>query len=295
MDRLKQFHTWVSSLSPIQQAYTVAGLGISLQYTLSALSYFALLPDVAGVSLTGVMKNSTYMIPGFLAVFFTFYFEGYSGLKRIFRPYLVVLVNPIYWLVASLILVPILYLSLFLNGLLPGGETKSYLMTLPTWEEIKFYSPLFIKVAICDELFWIGFVYPRMLQAGYSPLKASLAIGILWGADYVPFLFTGFFIAQGLNLPALLLGWFSLTPIYIWLYHRTGSAIIILVFNLFMQFLFTAIPILPKVIGDNSGVVMGNLICLLSGFLLWYFAPSGKKEPLPVKQDELIIKAERTV
>jgi hypothetical protein len=91
-------------------------------------------------------------------------------------------------------------------------------------------------------------------------------------------LFTNFFIASGLNVPNILLGWFSLTPIYIWLYNRTKSALIVVFFNLCMHFLFTAIPVLPQATGDNTAVAMINLVCMVVGFSLWYLFPKEKLE-----------------
>lgn len=266
----------IKRLSPIQQAYCLAALGLSLQYTLSTLVYLNLLPDIGGKSLNGATKNSTYMIPGVLAILGTFYFEGKEGLKRLTNAYLRIPLNPLWWILAAGLLIPILFTSLHLNDLFYQKNFTFYTMTLPTWGDIRNYTPLFIQVAICDELFWIGYIYPRLLSGGYSPLKSALAIGILWGLDYLPFLFTNFFIAAGLNGPNILLGWFSLTPIYIWLYHKTKSAIIIVFFNICMQFLFTAIPVLPQATGDNKAAAMANLVCLTVGFSLWYLFPKEK-------------------
>jgi len=278
MTFISNTHGRLTSLTPVQQAYLVVAIGLGAQYLLSTLAYLKLLPVVAGVDLAGVTKNSTYMIPGILAIVGTFFFEGKGGLKRIFAPYRIFAVKPFYWVIAAFLLIPILFFALLLDDLIYGRGLNLYVMTLPTGEEIMGYAPMFLKVAICDELFWIGFVYPRLLNAGFSPLKASLAIGLFWGADYIPFFFTQFFIASGLNMPNILLGWFSLTPIYIWLYHRTGSAIVVLVFNVFMQFLFTAVPILPQSTGDNAGVAMANVVCLAVGLFLWWYAPEGKKD-----------------
>jgi Type II CAAX prenyl endopeptidase Rce1-like len=268
----------LKKLSPVQQAYCLAGLGLSLQYTLSTLAYLELLPDMAGKSLNGFTKNHTYVIPGVLAIFGTVYYEGMNGIKRITKPYMQVPLNPLWWIIAAGCLIPILFASLHLNDLLYQKNFTLYTMTFPSWDEIRTYTPIFIQVAMCDELFWIGFIYPRLLSAGYSPLKSALAIGILWGLDYLPFLFTDFFIAAGLNGPNILLGWFSLTPIYIWLYHKTKSAILIVFFNVCMQFLFTAIPVLPQATGDNKVVAMANFVCLIVGFALWYLFPKEKNK-----------------
>ena len=266
----------------MNQVYLVVALVILSQYSLNYLSYYDLMPDILGISLNGITKNTSYIIPGTMAILGTLYFESFRDLKRILYPYLIIPKNPVYWIIACWIMIPTLYVALWLNDILYGRELILHVTDWPTWEVIKFNTPLFLNVAISDELFWIGFILPRLLYCGFSPLKASLAIGIFWGLDYVPFLWTDFLVSPGLNAPNLILGWFSLTPIYVWLYYRTGSAIIVLVFNLFMQFLYTAIPILPLVTGDNTGAAMANLVCFLTGLLIWKIAPTTNRtfEPL---------------
>ena len=281
MEKLQRIVSWVRELSSLQQAYLVAALSLSTSYLFNTLAYLNVLPVLGGIHWSGVTKNSTYLIPGFMAITATLFFEGRAGLKRIFRPYLKFRFNLFYWVFAALILIPILYMALLLDDLFYFRGFNAHSMALPTWETVRFYAPQFLRVAVCDELFWIGFIYPRMVQAGYSPFKASLAIGLLWGAAYVPFIFTQFFIAAGLNMPNLLLGWFSLTPLYVWLYYRTGSALVVLLFNVCMQFLFTAIPVLPHATGDNQATAMANLVCLAFGFLLWRCFPNTRQAALP--------------
>jgi hypothetical protein len=284
MEMLQRAVSWARGLPLLQQAYLIAAISLSAQYILSALAYHHVLPVLWGIDWSGVTKNSTYLINGIVAITATYFYEGGDGLKRIFRPFLKVGFNPFYWFFAALILIPILYLTLLLDDLLYFRGLNFHPMTLPSWETITHYSPQFLRVAVSDELFWIGFIYPRMVQSGYSSLRASLVIGLLWGAVYVPFFFTQFFVASGLNMPNILLGWFSLTPLYIWLYYRTGSALVVLLFNLFMQFLFTAIPVLPHATGDNQATAMANLVCLVFGLLLWkYFPHTRLPSPQPIK------------
>lgn len=281
MEMFQRVANWARGLPPLHQAYLIAAISLSAQYLFSFLAYFKVFPVLWGVNWSGVIKNSTYLINGVLAVTLCYFLEGSNGLKRIFRPFLKVGINPFYWFFAALILIPILYLTLLLDDLFYFRGFIAHPMTLPTWETIAHYAPQFLRVAVCDELFWIGVIYPRMVQGGYSPLKASLAIGLLWGGVYVPFFFTQFFVASGLNMPNILLGWFSLTPLYVWLYYRTGSALVVLLFNLFMQFLFTAIPVLPHATGDNQATAMSNIVCLVFGLLLWKFFPNTRVKHAP--------------
>jgi hypothetical protein len=94
--------------------------------------------------------------------------------------------------------------------------------------------------------------------------------------DYLPFLFTGFFLSPGLNAPNLIFGWLAIAPLYIWLYQKTASAIIIVYFNVIMQFTFNTIPVLPVDSGDNSAAAMVNLVLLGTGFMIWHIFPPDK-------------------
>lgn len=263
-------------LQPIQQVYCLVLLGLVLQYAFSALTFLDLLPEIAGKSLNGITKNSTYMIPGLLAIAGTWFFEGKDGLGRIAKPYSRIPLIPGWWIFAATCMMPILLLSLWLDQVLLQEELAVPTFRFPSWEDINIYTPMFAKVAISDELFWIGFVYPRLLQAGYSPVKASLSIGVFWGLDYLPFLFTQFFVAPGLSASSIVLGWFALTPLYVWIYHRTRSAVLLVFFNVCMQYSYSILPILPILPSssqDNSTVAMANLVSLVFGLVLWWALP----------------------
>ena len=271
---------WLDRVTPVQQAYGLAAVAIFLQYLMSSLAYAQVFPDVLGKSLNKFIRNSTYMIPGILAVSAVFYFEGRAGLKRIFKPYLKVAINPGWFLLAMTMMFPILWLALVLQQLLEGGPVTWVVLTWPTRQELIDYTPLFIRVAVSDELFWIGFIYPRLLMGGYSRVKAGLTVGLLWGLDYLPFILTGFFVAPGLSGSSMVLGWFALAPLYIWLYHKTGSATLLVLFNVCMQYAYNILPVLPSAAGDNSEVAMGNFVTFCVGMLLWRWFPKGDPSAL---------------
>ena len=212
MKAIKNLLSACQQMSPATQAYALVGICLVLQYSLNALAYFGLFPDIAGKSLNGAIKNLAYLLPGTLAIAGVIFFEGKNGLVRVIRPYFVIPMNPLWWLIAGAVLIPPLFLALHLNDLLYQKPFTVYQFSPPSGEEILHYSPRFAQVAISDELFWIGFIYPRLLSAGYSHLKSSLVIGTLWGMDYLPFLFTEFFLSPGLNAPNLIFGWLSHRP-----------------------------------------------------------------------------------
>lgn len=266
-------------ISPFNQAMLGVFICLALQYSLNSLAYLELFPNIYGKSLNGVVKNTSYIIPGFLAVLLVFTFEGTNGIRRILTPYSK-LAHPLWFVFAGTCLIIPLYLALFLDDViyktLLNEAFGSYEFIWPLWHDIVKYTPTFVFVAISDELFWIGFIYPRLISSGLKPLKASLLIGFLWGLDYLPFLFTEFFLSPGLNAPNLVFGWFAVAPLYIWLYHMTHSALIIVFFNVCMQFLYNAIPVLPINAGDNTEAATANITVLLFGILLWKLTKTGR-------------------
>ena len=265
----------LQSLSPLQQAYAWAALAMALQYLFSTLAYAQVFPDIAGKSLNGIIKNSTYLIPGILAVIGVWLFEGRNGIARIFKPYLKLTVRPWWFMLAGAIMLPILLLALMLVQLLNQPVIDLPAPVWPSLEEFIRTTPMLVQVAISDELFWIGFIYPRLVGGGYSRVKAALVIGVLWGMDYLPFILTGFFVAPGLSASSMVLGWFALAPVYIWFYHKTGSATLLVFFNVSMQYSYNILPVLPGVTGSNMEVAMANLVTFIAGMLLWWLYPRG--------------------
>jgi Type II CAAX prenyl endopeptidase Rce1-like len=169
---------------------------------------------------------------------------------------------------------PLIVLAIPLNDWISG---TNIVIDRPHWIGFQLISKdiaLFSIVALCDELFWIGFVLPRLLAAGYSPVKASLAIGVFWGLSYVPLIFTRFLVSYGLTPESLALSWCAMAPIYIWLYFRTRSALAVIIMCVSMQFSNWTLPVLPQPPDyDNSDVAMLNLLTFAAGLLLWRFFP----------------------
>ena len=267
--------TSAKQLTPLQQVLALTIICLLLQYSINFLTVLNAFPDMFGKSVNSIIQNHTFLIPGVLAIVGTWFYEGSEGVRRIFRPYRTVPLNPLWWLFATLALLPLLVLALHADDFL-YQRTDDWGVQLPTWEAILSGTPKFVKVAICDELFWIGFCYPRLIHAGMTPFNAGIVIGALWGLDYLPFIATDFFVTPGLSAASLLLGWVALAPTYIWLYHKTRSALLIVYFNLVMQFSYGCIPIQPNAMDTNSGMAMANLFTLILGIILWRYFSHGR-------------------
>lgn len=269
------------SLTAFQQALAAVFCLLVIQYTANFIAYNKLLPIVYGKDPNGVITNYSFLVSGLIAIVFSFYFEGVKGVVRIIKPYSVWKVNILYWLFIIFIMFPLIYIALIVCDLTLMRGVQSHNLIWVGWDYFPTYTPLFAQVAICDELFWIGFVLPRLISGGLTPLKASLMMGVLWGMNYVPYLFTGFFLAPGVNVLNVMLGSFALTPWYVWLYFRTRSALILLVFNIFVQYSQNIVPMLPPDTGgSNIEATFAVVTFFVFGMLIW------KLFPLPTKIDE---------
>lgn len=268
----------VKSFSPIQQALTAVGCLLTIQYTGNIIAYYELLPIVFGKDPNGIIKNTAYVVPGILSVVFSLYLGGMKGLAKLVRPYTVWRVRLRYWVLVIFVMLLLNYIGLLVSDIVLMREVKFRDITWVDWGFIRQYTPFFAIIGISDELFWIGFVLPRLVQGGLTPLKGSLVLGCLWGLDYVPYIFTGFFIVEGVNVSTQLLASAALAPWYAWLYYRTGSALILLVFAVFVQYGQQLLPLLPHVNdGSNIETVSAIFVWFVVGMLLWKLLPVSSK------------------
>jgi hypothetical protein len=284
VSRIKTFDYKVKSLTPIQQALTAVFCLLTIQYTANFLAYNELLPLVFGKDPNGIIKNTSFVVPGILAIVFSIYFEGLKGIVRIFKPYTVWKLNVFYWVFIIFIMFPMIYVGLIACDLILMRGIQPHELMWGGWDNIIKYTPIFAGVAISDELFWIGFVLPRLVKGGLSPLNAAFLMGALWALDYIPYVYTGFFLAPGVEVITVILGTFALTPWYVWLYYRTGSALILLVFNLFAQYSQNIVPMLPH---DNGGsnieAICAVVTFFIFGLLLWKLMPLSRNLPESTK------------
>ena len=253
--------------SPLQQVWLIVVVSVMTQYALHMLVYFGVLGQV--------FRSKFFLLNGLLAVSLAAWFGGSAAVRELVRPYLKLPRNRGWIAFAILWNFPLIVLAIPLNDWISG---TSIVIDRPHWigfHSVYNYIVLFSIVALCDELFWIGFVLPRLLAAGYAPVKASLAIGVFWGLSYVPLIFTRFLVSYGLTPESLALSWFAMAPIYVWLYFKTRSALAVIIMCVSMQFSNWTLPVLPQPPDyDNGDVAMLNLLTFAAGLLLWRFFPA---------------------
>ena len=204
----------------------------------------------SAVSLRSPLNALTVWSPGLAAILLTAFSSRRAGMRRLlgglgrwrvgFRWYLVaVLFEPARWL-----------LSVGIDRLLGSGYA---LGPMPV-KMILGSGPGFMIVvaviftlpnAIGEEIGWRGFALPR-LQARYSPIVATLFLGLFWGLWHIPA-----WIGQGLStsVSSMLIrvgGLVATAFVFTWIYNSTrGSLMPVVLFHAAIaakNYLFPSLP-----------------------------------------------------
>lgn len=128
------------------------------------------------------------------------------------------------WLLLPLVLPTLIFLPVrFAYGLATGGEGGPYLW--PPGDAQHAVAALLVPIG--EEIGWRGFAQPRLV-ARHGPVRASLILGLLWGAWHVPL-----FLAVGTTDPAyyaLMLPYFVAGAVmFTWFHQRAGGSLLVAV------------------------------------------------------------------
>jgi membrane protease YdiL (CAAX protease family) len=136
------------------------------------------------------------------------------------------------------------------------------------------FLPLFAMMIMgggLEELGWRGVAQPELTRA-IGPAKAALSVGLIWAIWHVPlFLLPG--VSQyGGNFPVFAIGVIANALMLGWLYNRTDSILLCIVFHASSN----AIAALGFAIPHESGwwVLLGPCLNILVGALLLFARPA---------------------
>jgi hypothetical protein len=132
-----------------------------------------------------------------------------------------------------LILVPCLFAVLLIRqatgGDYVGSVTSVSLTLIPALLAIAFLD----QGAVLEELGWRGFATPELQDAGVTPLKVAIIVGICWGLWHLPRdITTGVIERLGVSsylalyLPSFVLGTISVSVIASYFMNRLGGSVI---------------------------------------------------------------------
>ena len=189
--------------------------------------------------------------------------RGWAGVRDLLRSIVRWRVGLGWYAVALLLPVAILLGALYLNALF-GGPTPTAAdfagwYTLP----LLFLLMTLINGPLFEEPGWRGFLLPR-LQSRYTPLVASLIVGVIWASWHLPELLSD---PTGQRPPLqFLVLVVAQSVVFTWVYNSTRGSVLLVILmhgssNTIARFLF------PTVIGSAT---YGRIWWLLAA--LWWVA-----------------------
>lgn len=184
-----------------------------------ALTFAATLLPLPGELAAVVMV----FIPALLAISLTAVSEGRAGVGFLFSK----LANwriSLKWVVIALALALVIRLAMSFIALglgmistiqfRPGGPAQYIILAV-----------IFFVFAIPEELGWRGYALPKLLER-YSPLAASLIVGVLWGSLHLALLLPGMMNEGAPPLPTIL-GLVGGSVLFTWLYVNSNGNIVL--------------------------------------------------------------------
>ncbi|MAU00267.1 MAG: hypothetical protein CL608_24265 [Anaerolineaceae bacterium] len=131
-----------------------------------------------------------------------------------------------------------------------------------------FFVSLFLRGALGEELGLRGFALPY-LQARMSPFRASLIIGVLWGAWHIPVLIG----RDMLSIVAFSLLSVGLAMLFTWLFNGSGGSLIpVLLFHASQNWEEGFETLFPSLVGTEWELVSTLsllLVGVVAGVMVW--------------------------
>ena len=156
--------------------------------------------------------------------------SGKAGLHDLGQRALRWRVGFMWWAIALFSTGLIIFFSIAINVALLGGGFPDFAIFRQKW----YLAPLFFAITLIggplgEEFGWRGFALQN-LQSKYSPIVASVIIGIVWALWHLPLFFQpGSLHAQiGIAmLPVFIAGEIVLATIMTWVYNHTNGSLLV--------------------------------------------------------------------
>lgn len=239
------------ALLQMGEAYDFAGASLSVPgwvvYLLTRLADFA------------------FSIAGVVMIVLT---AGRSGLRELGQRLTRWRISP-QWYIAGLLPILLYTLAVLVSGV--GEMVPLSAITLATLlfsAEAGLLVSLFLRGAMGEELGLRGFALPR-LQERMSPFRASLVIGLFWGAWHLPVLLG----RDPVSIIAFLLLSFGLSFLFTWLFNGSGGSLIpVLLFHATQNWEEGFETVLPGLVETEWELVstLGLLLLgVVAGLVVW--------------------------
>jgi membrane protease YdiL (CAAX protease family) len=188
--------------------------------------------------------------PFFAALIMTGILEGKAGIRKLFAQVLVWRVGILWYLIAFLLPIVLLFAALGIYTL-QGGVAGRF---APGQWYMLFLAPLpaLLFGPLGEELGWRGYALPR-LQRKTSALWSSVIVGVLWALWHAPAYWAPAGTAiSGQPVTLLAVGWYVLfivgiSILHTWIYNHTKASVLIAILFHAMYTSGAVYPLFPDI------------------------------------------------
>ncbi|MBN2240332.1 MAG: CPBP family intramembrane metalloprotease [Dehalococcoidales bacterium] len=183
------------------------------------------------------------------------------------------------WFIPVLLLVPV---SAAVSYFTASGITGESALDISAGTVMTVVMMFFVGGPLAEEIGWRGFLLPKMLD-NYSPLKAALVTGFIWGLWHLPLHFIEGSAQEWVPVWAYILLMMILSVIFTWIFVNTKRNVLVAMLfhwstNLavivfpYWQIGGDSIDKLPNLWQPTSGMLIGFFVLLLvAAFLVLYY------------------------
>lgn len=218
--------------------------------------------------------------PGIIALALAWREQGAAGVHRAIEPALRWRVALRWYAFAVLAMAAVKLLAAAALRVATGG-----------WPRFGSDPPLLIPFAIAwstpfqagEELGWRGYALPRMAER-FGLRRASVLLGLVWAAWHLPLFFVPGADTDQQSFASFLVGVVALSVIMAWLYARTGSLLLVMLFHAAVN---NSKDLVPSALPVGPGVfsLAASPVGWISAALWWLVAAAclvGMPARLPV-------------
>lgn len=180
----------------------------------------------------GILATLLVGIPSFAptisAVVASGYFEGKTGLKQYITSLTKIKVK-YYWYLLVFFLPVFVYSLPILFNLAIGNPSNHDYFNINLWDiTIPVVLTNIIFAGLAEEPGWRGYALPKM-NKHYKPLISGIVIGFIWAFWHLLFYVLGF--RSWSTLPQFVFTVTVISCIYTWIYQKTKSILLMIVFH----------------------------------------------------------------
>ena len=201
--------------------FFLVAFGVPWTTTIAARRAHVAFPEGAPAFMLGLAFCS---VGGVIA---TYIESGRAGLKKLAMRCALYRVSVVWWLYALFLALGVHAIATFIYGAAHGGVGPMRPMELfRQWWLFYIFAFGLLQGPLGEELGWRGYLLPRLLNK-FSPLGASLILGVLWGIWHINVLFSppstiALFVASAVALSVLM------TVLFL---HTRGSVLLAIVMH----------------------------------------------------------------